>query len=222
MGLPQWCLPAGSKPKEIMDFVNQHGIAVLENYISDNSLLTRAQEEALEAVRTGQSVYNFGHAVRFADVPAKYAAIRKILTMPDLIEIVRLSGRKREEVFITHEFISGVMERNGYLHFDRTNTFKLFFYLFDTDEDCGPFRAVIDTKMVSRKLRQKEWVRTSDYAKIRNRPPIDYPDLGYTEDSGDPVLGPAGTLIIFDTDTLHKGGLITQGHQRLILRTHNR
>ena len=36
------------------------------------------------------------------------------------------------------------------------------------------------------------------------------------------VEGKSGTLIIFDTDTFHKGGVVEKNKERLIIRLHNK
>lgn len=218
-----WQLQSDSTPTTIVEFVRDHGIAVIPKYITDADILSKLKTEALAATTSTSSNYNFGNAVRFGPLlPKIYPTINGLIKQPDLQEIIKLVNRTHQETFVTHEFKSGVMERNGYLHFDRTYTFKLFFYLTDVDIDCGPFRAVMDSHHLGKKLRTATKKQTTDYGKLRNRPAIDYPELGYTEDDGEPVLGEAGTLIIFDTDTLHKGGLVQPGRERMILRTHSR
>jgi hypothetical protein len=216
-----WLLPADAEPRRIVDFVLGQGIAVLPNYIHDQTSLRHLRREALAAVGASDLSYNFGQAARFPGIPTM-PNIAGVLNESHLKEILKLSKKKLVETYITREYKADAMERNGYLHYDRLHTFKLFFYLSDVDERSGPFRAVMGTHGQMREIRIAEWARTKDYAEIRNRPPIDFPELGYTEDDGDPVLGPAGTLIVFDTDTLHKGGLVEKGQQRLVLRTHSR
>jgi|19_taG_2_1085344.scaffolds.fasta_scaffold00041_23 hypothetical protein len=223
-----WLLPKDASPADVIQFVQEHGIAVLEGYVSDQDLLNKAKDEALAESLKAKSGYKFGKAMRYGphhiNGPVeKLLAISNILADPNCLEIEKLSGKKRQEVFITHEYIqSPEPERNGFLHFDRNSTFKLIFYLMDVNEQCGPFRAIMGTHILGRELRTKEWKRTRINSSIKNRLAIDYPELGYTENDGNPVIGPAGTLIVLDTDTLHKGGLVESQHQRLILRTHCR
>ncbi len=219
-----WNLPATAKPVEIVEFVQEHGIAVLNSYLGDKQLVSMLRREAIRAADQSKHEYKFGHAARFGtDIPISYPTIKHLVNRADLREIVKLAKKTPEGTFITHEFVhDGPWDRNGFLHFDRLHAFKLFFYLTPVDENCGPFCAIIDTHKEFRALRTKEWQRTSDYDKIRNRPPIDFPDLGYAESDGNPVLGPAGTMIVFDTDTLHKCRVVKEHRHRVVLRTHNR
>jgi hypothetical protein len=216
-----WNLPKTTSPENIYKFVAQHGIAVIDGFISNKDDLQQAQKELLREVKDDKT-YAFGNSARHKQLPNKCTNLNEIINDPRCLEIEKCSGLKRQEVFLSHEYKTGTMARNGFLHFDRMNTFKLFFYLLDTDENCGPFCAIIDTHEKSKELRLKEWSQTKDYSKIKNRPAIDYKDLGYQEEDGDPVVGTAGTLIVFDTDTLHKGGLVKEGRERMVVRTHCR
>lgn len=219
-----WTLPLDTNPAKIIEFVREHGIAVLPGYLSNRSLLEQALEEVLDTTQQSNTPYKFGNAARFGPtVPKKLVATQKLICDPKCLELDSQYGLTRESIYMTHEFKSGgEWERNGYLHFDRIFTFKLLIYLSDVDQRCGPFSAIMDTHKQMEPLRTAEWKRTSAYEAIRNRPVIDYPELGYTENDGIPVLGPAGTLIVFSTDTLHKGGLVEKGHQRILVRTHCR
>ena len=125
------------------------------------------------------------------------------------------------ELFITHDYKhDNGLARNGYLHFDRTFTFKFLIYLSDVDENCGPFSIVPRSHLKGKELRNK--TTNDEYEDKKNRIFLDYPELGYTEEDIVPVLGEAGDLIIFDTDVFHMGGLVREGFQRLLIRGHTR
>ena len=67
-------------------------------------------------------------------------------------------------------------------------------------------------------LRTHAW-GAKDYEGVKNRIELDYPKL-LEEWPCEPVEAPAGTLIVFDTDTFHKGGKCDEGKERLIVRLH--
>jgi len=54
---------------------------------------------------------------------------------------------------------------------------------------------------------------------VKNRIELDYPEL-LEEYPSEPVEGKAGTLIVFDTNTFHKGGLVEEEKERLVVRLH--
>jgi len=101
-------------------------------------------------------------------------------------------------------------------------TFKLFYYVLDTNASNGAFSCVPESHIKGESLRCREWAASNDYAEIGNRLAIDHPDLGYDEDSAIPIEGPAGTLMIFTTDIFHKGGIVEDNKERLIIRSHSR
>ena len=124
------------------------------------------------------------------------------------------------EVFITHDYKhDNGLARNGFLHFDRIHTFKYFIYLSDVNENCGPFSIVPKSHTKGKQLRGKT---SGQYQEQKNRILLDYPELGYTNNDVVQILGNAGDLMIFDTDTFHMGGAVKKGNERLIIRGHTR
>jgi ectoine hydroxylase-related dioxygenase (phytanoyl-CoA dioxygenase family) len=123
-----------------------------------------------------------------------------------------------KDVFLTHEYEQPEeMARNGFLHFDRNHALKFFIYLTDVDsEDDGPLYLQERSHKKGRKLRTDSWSKEQTYADIKNRLHIDY----RLRTKEKPVLAKAGSLMIFDTDCFHKGGITKEGHERKIIRAH--
>lgn len=70
-----------------------------------------------------------------------------------------------------------------------------------------------------KKIFQKFFGKT--FNQVKNRIEIDYPEL-YDSSKLIPVEGKVGTLIVFDSDIFHLGGLIEKkGLERLVLRMHS-
>ena len=67
-------------------------------------------------------------------------------------------------------------------------------------------------------LRRMAW-NAPAYEDVKNRIGLDYPEL-VDQYPCEPVEAPAGTLIVFDTDTFHMGGKCDEGKERLIARLH--
>ena len=96
-------------------------------------------------------------------------------------------------------------------------------YLTDVEKDCGALSVIPETHLDGAYLRASARKDAQNqYDKIKNWPLVDYPELGYTEDDVVPVCGKAGTLIIFDTDLFHRGGLVEDEKDRLMIRSHIR
>lgn len=124
---------------------------------------------------------------------------------------------KCQEIFISHEFKNKSKERNNYLHFDRLRCLKAIVYLKDVDSiDNGPFSIVPKTHNKSAELR-RSFKNESNYKNKKNRIDIDYINL-YKEPI--PILGKAGTLVLFDTDTWHLGGIVQNNCERKVIRSH--
>ena len=96
-------------------------------------------------------------------------------------------------------------------HFDKHRYFKAMIYLHDVTKDHGPLHLGNVSEDV-------------DIESKRNKLPENYKLLGLNtindnDISGEmiPMLGSAGD-IIFDTNTAHKAGIVTEGYMRRVLR----
>jgi hypothetical protein len=133
------------------------------------------------------------------------------------------AGTFCEDVYMTKEIYSDErLARNGYLHFDRNWGFKILVYLSDVEEGCGPFSVVPKTHLLGKSLRQLGWDKHKNFEMIPNRADIDFPDVSHLLGNVQPIYGKAGTVVIFDTDILHLGGVVELGKKRWIIRSHSR
>ena len=173
--------------------------------------------------------YQFGRDGRLGSLGQwNNTVIEEVFKTPVIKEIAKdfmtaeMNGPPNfSEIFITHDYRSDQgTARNGYLHFDRLGTFKLFMYLTDCDKDSGAFSYYPGTYQLGKSLRKKEQHR--DYAKIKNRLEIDYPELGYKTEDVFPIEGPAGTMFVFHSDLFHMGGNISNNKSRRVIRLHLR
>ena len=96
-------------------------------------------------------------------------------------------------------------------------------YLTDVDKDSAPFSVVPGSHKDGSRLRTRAIEKAAnEYEKIKNWPLEDYPESGYSKDDIVPIEGKAGTLIIFDTDIFHLGGNVSNGKERMMIRSHVR
>ena len=95
---------------------------------------------------------------------------------------------------------------------------KFFIYLSDIDKSCGAFSCSIGSRAEGYNLRRSAW-SVGNYDNVKNRIELDYPEL-LKEYPSQPIEGKAGTLIVFDTDTFHKGGKVESEKERLVVRLH--
>ncbi len=100
------------------------------------------------------------------------------------------------------------------LHYDRLSTLKFFIYLKDTTSSNGAFECVPGSHHFARKVR--------NFYLQRGYRLVDFPNKQIPENLGPtmPIEGPAGTMFIFTTDLYHKGGHVSEGQERIVMRGH--
>ena len=96
-------------------------------------------------------------------------------------------------------------------HTDETYFLKFFIYLTDVTTDHGPLNIAPGTHIESKKKRH-DWIKNNNNYLNRNK--IDRTH----ENSFIPLTANAGCLIIFDTDVVHKAGIIQNGKTRKVIR----
>jgi hypothetical protein len=130
------------------------------------------------------------------------------------------SGEYGKNIFATHDYkFTGELARNGWLHFDRNWCLKFFIYLTDIDKSSGAFSCSPKSRQRGEVLRNEAQKRSENYNDVKNRIELDYPELLETYPP-EPIEAKAGTLIVFDTHTFHKGGQVEKGKERLVVRLH--
>ena len=117
-------------------------------------------------------------------------------------------------IFMTHDEPRPVAINP--LHFDKLRTLKFFLYLKDTTAANGAFDAVPGSHKIAERIMRDHLKRGW---KMKTIPNQTYPpELGAPV----PIEGPAGTMIIFTTDVYHRGGVVSPGHERYVMRGHSR
>ena len=113
------------------------------------------------------------------------------------------------DIVATHDFKSVKITDD---HFDMFRSLKFMIYLLDTNEQNGVFSYARRTHIYNSHLR-KQHLRIG--GSLKSLPNI----RGGNEDiSFEPINGPAGTLIIFDTEGFHRADRLAEATERRILR----
>lgn len=119
-----------------------------------------------------------------------------------------------EEIFVVKD-VKGSKHIANDMHFDVIPTLKFFIYLTDTTAKNGAFTCVPKSHLETKKIRESADKKIS----FKNR---EYTrELNYKEEDVFPIEGPAGTLIIFTSETFHKAGIVSEG-ERMVMRGHSR
>ncbi|MEU6492241.1 phytanoyl-CoA dioxygenase family protein [Streptomyces sp. NPDC046984] len=113
-------------------------------------------------------------------------------------------------------------------HFDEMNALKFYVPLDDIDRENGPFQAIPGTTEPTSRLRVAEWLRHEKFDDVRQRVFEQhseevihalYGQFKATLRSRELTFQvPAGSLLVFDTDTIHRAGLLSPGRRRRIIR----
>ena len=223
----------------------KYGIFKIDSYLSKQEL-SLLNEEVQKYHDSISKSYQFGTIYSIGlnkiDYESQHYKTFSRLWMKELFLNLNSNIEKGFFTYIysTHDFkYDGSIGRNGYLHFDRNRSLKFFFYLNDVTEQNAAFYIQEDSHLLGKKLREKAWRKLiptpndnfikkgvfkifgKPFEKVKNRIELDYPESLIPEKLI-PVEGKAGTLIVFDSDIFHKGGLIRkEGLERTVLRMHS-
>ena len=238
-----------SKLKEV-DFSKQtlldQGIFRVDSYLSSEEV-NNLKEEVLKYHNTNGKLYAFGsnYAINFPKHLPSDSLQKSVFSKPWMKELFLAYNNNTSKgffssIYSTHDYkFDGSIGRNGYLHFDRNVSLKYFLYLNDVTKENGAFFIQPNSHKLGKELREKAWGKFiptpndsllkkvilklfgKNFSVVKNRIELDYPEL-YDPSKLIPVEGKAGTLIVFDSDIFHLGGLIEKnGLERLVLRMHS-
>jgi len=214
--------------EKIVETMKEYGFAMCKNYCEDVSQIKEECQAIIDKTEEGD--YLFGKIARIGSVfnnKETNPALSSFFAQPWMIEKFTEYTNKKpnfNEIFVQHDYRNDRgISRNGILHFDRIPTFKYMLYLTDVEKEQGPLSVIPGTHLDGSYLRSQATSNPGvQYADIKNWPLVDYPELGYSEEDIVPLCGPAGTLIVFDTDLFHLGGLVEDNKDRLMIRSHIR
>jgi Phytanoyl-CoA dioxygenase (PhyH) len=99
------------------------------------------------------------------------------------------------------------------IHFDTHRSLKFMIYLGDVDKDSAAFRYCLGSHRKNRKMRNLYHLMGGKAGEIPNIPAPDE-QVVLTD-----LEGPAGTLVIFDTEGFHAAGSLKEGKERLLIRS---
>ena len=238
MKLHDFDLLADSPIPTIVSKLNEYGVVRILSYMEDVSLI---KKELLSVYDKMEDNYPYGKAIR-SDVPAGW----DLSKTPAVSSFFRKSEWMREiatgyqdlkvgfqkDIFSTYDYLDdrGVGPQ-GWAHFDKLQRFKFFLNVTDVDEYCGPLMVSPKSHRKIKALKASEptiagvskwrfgrFYGDSGVCEHWDTPQNHYPDIKYDLV---PLIGPAGTLVMFDSDTIHKGGSVRLGNKRIVVRSHS-
>lgn len=121
--------------------------------------------------------------------------------------------RLNNDIFITHEkpFDVPILP----WHYDRQQALKFYIYVKDTQQSDGAFEYVPGSHYEGRYRANYHLAIGTPLQQLPNDIPEDEILNPVT------IEGKAGDLIIFDTDGFHRGGIVCEGGERMVVRGHS-
>ncbi len=227
-------LDSSAPIEEILKKLKAHGAVVIPAWIEPIKLkaLTKDFYEILKD-NDGDYIYKIGYPageavslMRDSLPQGRYSAINEVFSNSLMNQVVKRyvgdNGLVNYEVYATHEHKPSV--HVAPTHHDKLWSLKFMLYLNDIGKDNAPF-GVIPGSAACARQRFREIFEKNQLQRLSMSSPL-YQSIDNStlpQDSG-PVVditGPAGTMIIFDTDTFHHAGSVAAGKERMILRGHS-
>lgn len=222
---------------QILEMIEEYGVCIVDSFLGTDRLdaIRKEYETFYEEAVEGARVHTDSEhtATRYIDYDrldqGRFEAITQLVEEP-LFESVARSYFDEDDVQYpsnlwtaksrgTPESPSGTPSDGPpyAYHFDRQNNFKFLFYLNDVGIEDGPTHFVPEYHQEYKRYRL-EWIEEGkdiwDLANVMWH----YHVSGEAEEKGVPIVGDAGTLVIFDTDAPHRAGELGLGHERQIMR----
>jgi len=198
--VPRWLDPdTTARLRAEQDYIWAHEVPGVDmDHPAKGGRVVRLRRERVDPNVTPATAAVFGHEL-MTDVSTKYLRAPFILN---------------REIFVSD---------HGYdetpilpLHYDQLQCLKFYIYLADTTEPDGAFTAVPGSHRFARALRGHYLSRGMTTRALPNR------EIPEGLPAPVPIVGEAGTMIVFDTDAYHMGGTVAEGHRRRVMRGHTR
>jgi hypothetical protein len=186
--------------------------SLAENMRKEATCLLSAQIDGVKAIQphpSGRMVWIYP---KILEAPL-FPCLNQALRLPLFQEIAeRYDGKCKflHNAIITHDYRPCTITD---VHFDADRSLKFMIYLSDVDKDSAAFRYCLGSHRLNRKLRHRFLMLGGRIEDIPNIPgPSE--ELQLTD-----MEGPAGTLIVFDTDGFHSAGALKEGRERVLIRS---
>ena len=206
--------------------LRRDGICLVRNYLNNEQLLdvTKSFHDVLDDKIDG-SINKYGHPTNKGGRQATIDLIKAKIEGAGIFEEIAHSNLIKNVSELYYEPHKCNIAANVLIthlkacptpilpwHYDRLQTLKFWIYLKDATVKNGAFEYCPGTHWEGRYRASYNLA----IGKCINQLPNDLPDYRITNPVS--LEARAGDLIIFDPDGFHRGGVVTEGHERLVLR----
>ncbi|BCY09082.1 phytanoyl-CoA dioxygenase family protein [Actinoplanes sp. L3-i22] len=239
---------SGSEVDPVVRRLTEHGVAVLPGWLDPTrtaalaaefeASFAAAQSEPDELTDTGKDLsrhygrtttgthLKYGNAELRAGLPVAHDVFNDPFMRSVTDAYLGRPSTLNRHVILTDDHLAG-KEVISY-HFDEIRSLKFLIYLDDVDAGNGAFEIIPGTQHQGAQIRVSEWLRTGDFNAVHIRVFEDFSDdLFYTlfghfkpflATHSVKVHAPAGSMIVFTTDTIHRAGRLDEGRRRRVAR----
>lgn len=203
-----------------LEIFNKYGICIIEDYVNNEELKILLEEFNRiltdNKSKLDKSINNRCYRASMSDL-LNYKMTNKIFKS-DYINILskNLIGDFQYERLFVHEDFKNEGTNNVYPHFDYDRKLKFYLCINDLGLDNGCFKILPNSRTISQNKRQSN-CRLNQFdtrGKFFNGTIIEKDELI-------PIICKAGTMIIFDTNTIHCGGdNFKENEYRQVMRLH--
>ena len=229
---------------EIVNKLKTDGVYLIENYLEDYLPLKNELKSWYDKIPDGreagvnhgileiQDSYTSGKQLKISNnsynlFPEVVKTFHHNQFISDIVDsFFGVPNNKGLQTFSTWEYIEVEEEKDygraQFLHFDPYHALKFFIYLDDVDQENATTFYIPKTNKIGKYLRKNRMMNAGEgYQGGLPHRIIDYPDIKVLEEDVVHVKAKAGSMLIFDTDVLHGGGILKNG-ERMVVLYHNR
>ncbi len=220
------------RPQDVCESITLAGACIFQGFLSsnnnENDLSSVVKESNNLLSKSDDESYKFGNVIRrrSSQIEKEAPSLYGVFVNPLFREITRLYGMPHPgDIFLSHDFNSYQdkgLEVNGHLHYDKRQTLKFFLYLTDVDKSTGAFSILPGSRDQGMRWREENSSMNRIYTSSKYNVDSHRYGLEFLKNETLPIEGPAGTVIAFDSDTLHFGGRVERGRERKVARVHYR
>lgn len=204
------------------EIFNEYGICIIEDYVNNEELKILLEEfnKILTDNKSNldKSINNRCYRASMSDLTS-YKMTNKVFKSDYINDLAKnLIGDFQYDGLFIHEDFQNEHTNNVYPHFDCDRKLKFYLCINDLGLDNGCFKALPNSREISQNKRQNS-CRLNHFdpnGKFFNGTIIE-------KDKLTPIICKAGTMIIFDTNTIHCGGdNFKDNKYRQVMRLHLR
>jgi hypothetical protein len=212
--------------EQTLKLLEEYGVLIVKGFLGKPEVdaLLKEYETVLQtndkAIQDLNYPQGIGKRIEFNQLSKeKFPETVRTFNHPYMIKVAEqylgIPNHFNHEIYVARDEHEEINDLNM-MHYDKLSTLKFFLYLNDIDRSNGAFEAVPRSHKIAQKIMNFYSKRGK---KIKNLPNRELPD---TLNEGVAMEAPAGSLIVFTTDTYHRAGRVEKGKYRKIMRGHSR